>query len=144
MHWVLPLIKESQDGTPWATGSAQMEAQFSERFPNPSGNVFIQSQRYSEFGKEMLSQFGVVAVVKAWLVGAAINLGAPAVVIAPPVAQLPRTGFYDTKAASFFEKIGRFLFRSDNVLYAWILLIGIAGKSALFAASRFSHGAGKW
>ena len=98
MHWVLPLIKESQDGTPWATGTAQIEAQFRERFPDPSRNVFIESPRTSEFGKEMRFAVGVLASSKpGW--SAPQSISALLVVIAPPVAQLPRTGFYDTKAA---------------------------------------------
>ena len=41
--------------------------------------------------------------------------------------QLPRTGFYDTPGANMIEKMFNFMFHSDNSLYAWILLGGIAG-----------------
>jgi hypothetical protein len=91
----------------------------------------VESQRYAEFGSEKLFELGPVTVAKAWLVGAMINLASPAIVLSPPVSQLPRTGFYDTAGTGTAEKIINFLFRSDNALYSWITLAGIAGVVAI-------------
>jgi hypothetical protein len=127
VSWVLPLIKESHDGTPWTAGSKIMEAEMRERFPTASDNPFVESQHYAAFGHEKLGSFGLLAITKAWLTGAALNIGAPAALVSPLVSKLPRTGFYDIQARSTLEKIWTFLFHSDNALYAWIALIGIAG-----------------
>ena len=90
----------------------------------------MSSQHYAEFGRARLWGFGPLAVAKAWLTGAAINLAAPAGIASPVVSKLPRIGYYDTKGATTVQKIWNFLFHSDNALFAWIALIGIAGVAA--------------
>ncbi len=125
--WVAPLVREAKDGKPWQRGSADMEQRMRARFPQKAANPFTESSRYAALGREELVRLGPAAVIKAWAIGAAINLGAPAVIISPPIAQLPRTGFYATQGGTVFAKIGNFLFHSDNAAYAWALLIGIAG-----------------
>ena len=62
------------------------------------------------------------------------------------MTKLPRTGFYDTRAVRSRQGL-QFLFRSDNALYAWIVLPGIAGLAivrivqlvGLFAALRMAR-----
>jgi hypothetical protein len=125
--WVIPLIKENQDGTPWAIGSKATEAEFRERYPLQDQNPFVEARRYSEFGREKLGEFGLIAIAKAWLTGAIINLAAPAALVSPLVSRLPRTGFYDTPGNTAASKIWNFLFHSDNALYSWIALTGLVG-----------------
>jgi hypothetical protein len=126
-RWIVPLTWEVRDGTPWARGYAEMERRAAE-LPHSTGeNVFQLSQRYTEVALDELRRIGPSAIVKAWLIGAALNLGTPAIILAPPVAQLPRTGFYATQGKSILAKIGNFLFRSDNIIYGWILLTGTTG-----------------
>ena len=129
--WVAPLVLQAKNGTPWQKGSAAMQKRVRERFGPKSSNPFISSQHYAEVGGEELEKLGVGAIAKAWFIGAAINLASPAILISPPIAQLPRTGFYATKGKSIMAKIGNFLFHSDNAAYAWALLIGIAGVVAI-------------
>lgn len=131
-QWVVPLVNEAKTGTPWATGAKQAEAQMRQRFPDPDNNPFVESSRYAQVGRDALKQLGLAAIAKAWITGAAINLASPAVVVSPPVSALPRTGFYGTAGANAFEKIANFLFRSDNALFAWIALAGIAGVAAIW------------
>jgi hypothetical protein len=125
--WVVPLVKEAKDGTPWERGAAEMAQRKASRFGERADNPFVESRQYAEIGREALSQLGMAAVIKAWAVGATINLAAPALVISPPVARLPRTGFFATHGDSTAGKIFNFLFRSDSARYAQILLAGIAG-----------------
>ena len=125
--WVAPLVREAKDGTPWERGSAEMEKRVRARFGPPAANPFTESRHYAEIGREALIKLGPVAVIKAWAIGGAINLGTPAIILSPPIAQLPRTGFYATKGGTVFAKIGNFLFHSDNAAYAWALLTGLAG-----------------
>jgi 4-amino-4-deoxy-L-arabinose transferase-like glycosyltransferase len=130
-RWIVPLVRETKDGTPWAVGVAETERRTIERFgPNPT-NPFELSRRYTAVSIDELRRLGVAAMAKAWLAGAAINLGAPAIILSPPVMALPRTGFYATTGGSILEKIGKFLFHSDNRIYAWVLLLGIAGLAAI-------------
>jgi len=125
--WVAPLVREAKDGTPWERGSATMEQRARERFGPKADNPFAESRRYAKLGREALLELGPGAVLRAWTIGATINLAAPAIIISPPIARLPRTGFYATAGDSIFAKIGNFLFHSDNALYAWALLVGLAG-----------------
>ncbi len=133
--WIVPLVKEAQDGTPWAqTYKAMMDrarARFGPIVDDWYSPPFEQSQRLTEISREPLGELKFTAFVKAWVLGAAINLAAPAVILSPPVSHLPRTGFFATAGNSMLDKIGNFLFRSDNVSYAWILSIGIAGLAAM-------------
>ena len=125
--WVAPLVKEVADGTPWAQSHNEMQRRVDERYPTPSADPFERSRRYQEIAREELKALGIAAMAKAWLVGAAINLGSPAIILSPPILVLPRTGFYATPGVSPLDKIKNFLFHSDNATYAWILLAGITG-----------------
>ncbi|MBI4366870.1 MAG: glycosyltransferase family 39 protein [Deltaproteobacteria bacterium] len=130
-RWIVPLVREAKDGTPWAITADDTERRTAERFGPVTKNPFEQSQRYRAVAMEDLSQLGLAAIAKAWGTGAAINLAAPSVILSPPVSQLPRTGFYATRGDTALEKIENFLFRSDNAIYAWILLAGIAGVATM-------------
>lgn len=131
LFWVVPLVNEAKTGTTWAAGSEQMASELRQRFPAQDPNPFVQSRHHAIVGREKLLELGPAAIAKAWILGAVINLGSPAVITAPPVVALPRIGFYDTKGATSSEKIGNFLFRSDNTLFAWILLTGIVGVGVM-------------
>ncbi len=39
-RWVVPLVQEARNGTPWARGQAEMEARVRERFGPPAANPF--------------------------------------------------------------------------------------------------------
>jgi 4-amino-4-deoxy-L-arabinose transferase-like glycosyltransferase len=129
--WIGPLVREAKDGTPWTQGSAEAQARTTARFGDMTSNPFVNSRHYVEIGREELAELGLAAIIKTWAIGAAINLASPALIIAPPIANLPRTGFYQTEGKTVFDKIYNFLFHFDNAIYGWFLLIGIAGV-ALF------------
>ncbi|MBV6487300.1 MAG: hypothetical protein GHHEDOFH_01245 [Pseudorhodoplanes sp.] len=129
--WVVPLVQEAKDGTLWEKTAADIQHRAAERFGPPPANPFEASRQLEIVGREALRELGVLAVARAWLNGAAVNLGSPAVVLSPPIASLPRTGFYGTPGASFPEKVFNFLFHSDNARYAQWLLAGIIGVVAM-------------
>jgi 4-amino-4-deoxy-L-arabinose transferase-like glycosyltransferase len=130
-RYVVPLIREAHDGTPWQSGYADTEARKDARFGPADPNPFEESRRYTTVAMDEWRKLGPVATIKAWMFGAVINLGTPAIILSPPVAQLPRTGFYGTHGRSMIDKMWTFLFRSDNALYAWVLLMGILGVAAV-------------
>lgn len=130
-YWVVPLVKEAKDGTSWERTADAMSKRVKAKYPNMPRNPFEVSRLTAEVGREALAELGYPALVKAWVTGAVINLAAPAIILSPPVAQLPRTGFFATPGATPVEKVFNFMFRSDNAAYAWALLLGIAGVAIL-------------
>lgn len=125
--WVVPLLKETKDGTPWQRSYDEIQELVRERFPDPSSDAFVQSGRYLLIAREQLTQIGIGTVVKAWLTGAVINLAAPAIILSPPVAHLPHRGFFATSGATSTQKIINYLFHSEGARYGWFLIIGIIG-----------------
>lgn len=129
--WVVPLAKEMQDRTPYMTSYKELEKRTIERFgPHPS-NPFEESRQYTIIAKEALNDIPVSAITKSWLSGIAINLVSPAILLSPPVSQLPRPGFYNTPGNSFFDKAFNYTFRSGQPAYTWFLLIGSAGLALM-------------
>src|SRR5262249_22473211 len=98
--WVAPLVKEATDGTPWQHSYNDIQRRVDDRYPMHTANPFEQSRRYREIALEELATLDIRAMAKAWLVGSAINLGSPAIILSPPILNLPRTGFYATPGAS--------------------------------------------
>lgn len=125
--WVVPLVMQAKDGTPWEQGSAAMKRRVEARYGPDTADIVENSRRHTAVAREALAELGVWPVAKAWLYGVAINLGAPVATIFAPLAQLPRTGFFATPGDSTPGKAFNFLFRSDNGLYAWATLLGILG-----------------
>jgi hypothetical protein len=128
--WIVPLVKEARDRTPWMQTSEDMERLTRERF-GPPHDLFELSRQYSAVGRERLAALGAPAIVKAWSIGALINLGSPAIILSPPIILLPRTGYFATQGASIFDKMEKFLFHSESALYTWALLLGIAGVAVM-------------
>jgi hypothetical protein len=130
-RWVVPLVTEAKDGTPWERTYALMEKRTEERFGPLTNNPFENSRRYIEIGNEAMREMGLLPAIKAWVYGAAINMAAPGLLISPPVSQLPRTGFFSTPGENMTAKIINFIFRSDNALYAQLLLAGLVGVALI-------------
>jgi len=126
-YWVVPLVKEAKDGTPWERTAAAMKKRVEERRPASDTDPFYETRIAAQVGREALLELGYSAIAKAWAIGAAINLASPAIILSPPVLQLPRKGFYATPGNTPAEKIFNFVFRSDNSYYALALLLGGIG-----------------
>ena len=130
-YWIVPLVQEARNGTPWPVGYEQIRKEMEERHPVESNNPFEQSRRYETLAREKLAELGPAAILKAWIFGATINLASPAVTLSPVISSLPRTGFYATPGTSMPDKVFNFLFRSDNAIYAWTILLGIVGLAVM-------------
>ncbi len=127
LYWIAPLVRETVDGTPQDAGADDLRQRFDATEAATETNPFRRSNAMSAYALDELGRLGLGAIAKSWTIGAAINLSAPATILSPPVAALPRTGFYDTPGAGKGEKIVNFLFANDNPTYAWILLVSLVG-----------------
>lgn len=129
--WMVPLIQEAHDGTPWRTTYERMWNKVQTHYGPESDDMFERSRHYQAIAREEMRKFSIADFTKAWLIGAAINIGSPAIILSPPVSSLPRTGFYGTAASTFTEKVRDFLFHSDNAAYAWVLIAGLVGLALI-------------
>lgn len=133
LHWLVPLVMEADDGTPHAEGARRMTARFGhivESETEADVDPFSRSRAMSRAAAEVLGELGPAPIAKAWGYGMVINLFSPALILATPVRELPRTGFYATPGDSKFDKVIGFLFRNDNPLYSWLLLSAAAATAA--------------
>lgn len=129
--WVVPLAKEMQDRTPYMASYDALEKKTIERFGPHPANPFEQSRQYTIIAKEALKDIPATAIAKSWLSGITINLVSPAVLLSPPISQLPRPGFYNTPGNSFLDKAFNYAFHSGQPVYTWFLLIGSAGLALM-------------
>jgi 4-amino-4-deoxy-L-arabinose transferase-like glycosyltransferase len=122
-YWVVPLVKEAKDGTPWERTVRELQKKALDQDTGSMDN-FKSSIAARRIGEEALKDLGYAAIAKAWINGAIINVASPALVTSPPVAKLPRTGFYATAGSTPAEKIFNFVFRSDNSLFSLVVIVG--------------------
>ena len=125
LYWVVPLVKEAKDGSPREKTNAENRRLY-EAVPEADGMTpFDRSDAMASIAKQQLDQLGVPAIAGAWVKGAALNLAAPAVTIAPAADRHPRQGFYETPGSNTAEKIWNFLTQESGATY--ILLVLLAG-----------------
>lgn len=123
--WWYPLVREAHDGTPYAQTAETVTAEFRARGGGQGG--FADAAIYDALAREGLATLAPEAYVKAWTLGATINLVSPATLMIPRVMALPRIGFYATEAATPWDKALAFVTRSSSPTYlAWL-----AGGAAL-------------
>jgi 4-amino-4-deoxy-L-arabinose transferase-like glycosyltransferase len=130
-YWVVPLVKEAKDGTPWEKTVRELQKKGREQRADEAEDNFKSSVIARRIGEEALKDLGYAAVAKAWITGAVINIASPAIVTSPPVAQLPRTGFFATAGSTPTEKIYNFVFRSDSSRFSMFLIAGAMGVAVL-------------
>jgi hypothetical protein len=127
LYWIVPLVGEAKDGTTWEDGVRAMQERVRTRYGELADTPFENAAKLRVIAIEALRELGPAAIIKAWIRGAAVNLGSPAVTSMPPVALLPRTGFYATRGDTFLGKLANFILFSDSAWYVRFVLIGIVG-----------------
>jgi hypothetical protein len=140
-YWIVPLVIERADGTPYPTSVDRMEALYRQRAQtmlctprkldcttegdlNARTNPFERAAVKSEVAHEVMARLPLAAYAKAWLEGMTVNLAAPALLIDPRVRALPKPSFYNTPGASLREKARAYLF-DDPGAYQVLLIVGL-------------------
>jgi 4-amino-4-deoxy-L-arabinose transferase-like glycosyltransferase len=126
--WVVPLVTQRADGTPYQTTVDRMEALFHQRLAerglDTESNPFQLAAVKSEIAWEQMARLPLAACAKAWLEGMVVNLAAPALLVDPRVRTLPRPSFYGTPGASLWERAGAYIL-DDPGLYQLLLVVGL-------------------
>ena len=125
--WVVPLIKEVQDRTPWVQTNMALRQQREKVFGPMPGNQFELERQYRVVAQPEMETLTAASTVQAWLTGITLSLVTPSTLLSPPVYYLPRTGFIETAGASLLEKCFNFLFHSGSAIHAAVTLAGVAG-----------------
>ena len=85
---------------------------------------FESSSYQINVGKDILREFGLINVLKAWITSSTINLLAPSVAFAPALRAMDHPSFYATKGRGMVEKIFDYIKNSSGFIYLSILTIG--------------------
>jgi len=126
--WIVPLVTQRADGTPYQTSVDRMEALYQQRLAqrglSAESNPFRRAAIATEVAREEMARLPLAAYAKAWLEGMMVNLGAPALLADPRVRVLPKPSFYNTPGASLWEKARAYVF-DDPGLYQVLLVAGL-------------------
>ena len=123
-YWIVPLVTQRADGTPYQTSVDRMQALYQQRAPSGESNPFRQAAIKTELAREEMARLPLAAYVRAWLEGMVINLGAPALLVDPRVRALPKPSFYNTPGTTLWERARAYVF-DDPGLYQVLLLAGL-------------------
>jgi hypothetical protein len=121
--WIVPLVTERADGTPYQTTFDRMDARYRQQAgaePNP----FRRSDIASGLAWQEMARLPPATLAKAWLEGMVVNLAAPALLADPRVRALPKPSFYNTPGASLWQKARAYLF-DDPGRYQLLLILGL-------------------
>jgi hypothetical protein len=133
--WIVPLVAERADGTPYQVSVDRMDARYRQaprRDASALSNPFVQSGVKAELAREEMARLPARAFVAAWLEGAVVNLGAPAVLADPRVRALPKPSFYNTPGAGLWQKARAYLL-DDPGRYQLLLVAGLVGMVPFLA-----------
>jgi len=134
--WIVPLVKERADGTPYQTTVDRMEARYrqalAERDANAQSNPFVLAAIKAEVAREEIARLPLKAFAAAWLEGMVVNLGAPALLGDPRVRALPKPSFYNTPGAGLWQKARAYLF-DDPGRYQLLLVAGLIAMVPMLA-----------
>ena len=106
-NWIVPLLRQRQDGTPYEVSVNKMNAAFDaaiKRAPDAFRDPFQQSSLYTSLARAELSSISPLTFIKAWTEGAATNLLAPAALGDPRVRAMEKPSFFATPGQSMLER----------------------------------------
>lgn len=128
--WVLPLVRQSVDGTSHAAGAKL----YRDRYVEELRAEGLEPERMAPFelsrrlsGKAMadLAAMPASAVALAWAKGAAINLAAPGVALDPRVRRAREGSLYNDSQADLIHRLGGY-FASTPPALRPLILSGVA------------------
>jgi hypothetical protein len=132
--WIVPLVAQRADGTPYQDSVDRMEALYRQRLAQRGSETdpFRVAALKTELAREEMSRLPLSAFVKAWLEGTVVNLGAPALLDDPRVRALPKPSFYNTPGASLWQKTHTYLFH-DPGRFQLLLVAGLVAMLPFLA-----------
>jgi 4-amino-4-deoxy-L-arabinose transferase-like glycosyltransferase len=125
--WIVPLVAQRADGTPYQVTVDRMEERYRQRTGQGStdvSNPFRRAALQTELAREEMGRLPLAAYAKAWLEGMVVNLAAPALLADPRVRALPKPSFYNTAGTTLWQRARAYLFEQPGA-YQILLLLGL-------------------
>lgn len=127
LRWVAPAAREFVLGIPFDDGQKEMAIRLEQRLleekrPSLPANPFAAASIMEQVAAKALWELGLKGIAKAWLAGTAINLGAPALVSVPPIANLKRPHFYETSGGDALRKVENFARLAAGSIFFWLMV----------------------
>ena len=127
--WIVPMVTQRADGTPFEASVARMQALYQQRLAerglNAQSNPFLLASVSSEVARAEMARLPPAAYIKSWIEGMVVNLCAPALLADPRVRALPKPSFTHTSGASLWQRTRVYFFEHPG-LYQVLLAIGLA------------------
>ncbi|MDA0239176.1 MAG: glycosyltransferase family 39 protein [Proteobacteria bacterium] len=85
-------------------------------------NPFEAAAMQVAFAKQEFRKIPIQSVLKAWLYGAALNLGTPAVIMDPRIRTYNRNSLMDSRGTSVMGRLWSFLEGNDPTYLTWVAI----------------------
>lgn len=136
MYWLVPLTKEYGTGVPAAVTVDDMNRRLAQELERRGMSTmpelaFDQAALMGDVAIAAMREIPLTAMLRAWVAGSAINMGAPAVIASPLVQSLPRPSFYATPGDTFLHKVVAYVTNPQSGTFALVLAAGLAFNGAI-------------
>lgn len=128
LNWIVPLVLEYSEGKSFAASQDaikeytknELKKKGLKKLPD---NPFESSAMLSSMAKALLVDIGPCKILKAWVIGSAINLFSPAIMSVPRISRIERPSFYMTEGKTFYQKIFNFITHTKAGLFVLVFLV---------------------
>ena len=136
LYWIVPLAREYADGVPMAETQKEMRDRMGIHLKKKGlkelpVNPFERNALFMPVAKNAILELGAWKIIKAWAVGSAINISAPAIISVPLVSKMERPSFYETAGDTPIAKIINYFTKTSSRLF--VVLILLAGFATALA-----------
>ncbi len=137
LHWIVGYVNSLEKGKTFTEEARNIQKRHRAQIQQDgiqvdSSNPFEIAAAQVEFAKQEFSKIPPQSVLKAWLFGAALNLGTPAVVMDPRIRAHNWKSLMDSTGSSLTGRIWSFLDGNDPIYLIWVAIGMVA--STLCAA----------
>ncbi|MEQ9490394.1 MAG: hypothetical protein RIM72_15510 [Alphaproteobacteria bacterium] len=125
LYWITPLVADFSGAGEFAAVQDTARERLEQRLAGAGKPVAaLENDRVmTSVAVDMLKEYGPGRIGIAWLSGAALNLGLPAITISPAFRALPHSSFYETPGDNIADKILTFVLADQNRSYVAAILV---------------------
>jgi len=142
LGWIIPAVYQYSGQGSYQEGLAIAKERLSvslqrDNLSKLPLNPFESSAYQANVARNILLEFGIVSILKAWTVGSLINVLAPSSAYAPMVRSMKHPSFYQTKGNGVIDKLLNYVQDTSGALYLSILVVGTTSSVVFLLLSVF-------